>query len=1189
MIPLIPALVLAFVSFLASAFVVLRIIIPILPPSPLSRRVSPAEFGLPTFRSLSPADKGHLWLAGFDLFAVFIFVWHVTAEATSGPSGAAIAQDPLATVRLWFIMTARQGCLLIIAALTLLHVRMGRSFSFGKKHWMLWAPVVLLAVTSTALAGVLSGAGVNGLFPGLTAYTGTFAVLTTISFACLFITLFTIKKNLAALNEDQDTWPPVTEGKSRPSFATEDIDAMRDGASWITSTAGSRRNSMSAWSFSTHHTAVASTHGGRPSSRNQGSVPAKSSFWFSSVNNDDFIPPVPPLPSQFGPPSPSAASLHDSDPFRRELPPLPDYPRGRLGSQNSWLTSTDGTRTTLPTWDFTPTHSVYEASIHASSQQDLQTAVSRPHTPALATAKVLGGYGYAPDTSTEKGLASLAAPAGTEIHLTLRPVIGWFISVWVPFALALPYFIILSQQATVSQPVYMFYVLSVTLSAPLLALNLVFGSGLPIPVGLFDIRESSAPSKRVSTAPSELPQYKWSHEYKRSMSTTPTVVEGRRSGDVWISKGDAVEGKTKFGRAMTMLTPTPKLSVLPPEEDDDSDYPSKRTPPVPFHEGDSSMPVCIHNRSQSETSAQFGRLRTDSSKNASTFGSNEESEFASRIMVAQRHFSTLAQTVVLPAGTTENPTDGDAADPAIGNATGVVVKKHNGASHLRTRSTSSISGPQTPTGSSFNDISPPPPFPLPPTPPNVRAARLAQLSHKKSFSSSYSFKGVSDDLNEIDALTAGVLPLLVPGLKVGSEMKIKDDVSPPGTWSKHKGRKMMKELKEFGHDFSSPEVHSTPARRKPRTRKETHKKNHFSLPSLSLGKEGLHSLANWSNEIRGALESRVGQYVAVPSNVELGYRNTVFGGDSIPNAIPHLKAVQEDRETSFSNSNGGASLARSQSTRSLGLRADVPHGIETARNSMITIPESNYPPSAASTVTLFDEFEAGLVGNPDSHSTPHNSVANKPKLSKGPVPPVPSSKVSISSASTKVASKTSKRSSIVYIKSDENAAPSSSSSGTYPISSNNVNEQVTSTISSITSWSSRTVRPLVPKAGSFNKRKNNENAKPSGSPRDSGLRQLSLLQECDTNSLGSNSPDSTTSSLKQSSGKKQKRISATSFINDENSWIPDSLKGDGSSLVGPKKNLKPLKLARSETSKQRALLRKTEVLPDVVWLECCHY
>lgn len=198
-------------------------------------------------------------------------------------------------------------------------------------------------------------------------------------------------------------------------------------------------------------------------------------------------------------------------------------------------------------------------------------------------------------------------------------------------------------------------------------------------------------------------------------------------------------------------------------------------------------------------------------------------------MIAQRHYSTLAQTVVVPGSSPEKPEPG-----VVGSSTGATS---SGAvrysAHLRARSTSSISGPQTPTtGGSFN-ISPPPSFPLPPTPPNVRAARLASLAHKKSFSSGFSF-GAVDDMNEIDALTAGVLPLLVPGLNIGS-MKIKEgDWTPPGTFSKSKGKTLAKKLSEFGEDFSSPEIHSTPARRRarePRGRKESgHKRNHFSLP-----------------------------------------------------------------------------------------------------------------------------------------------------------------------------------------------------------------------------------------------------------------------------------------------------------------------------------------------------------------------
>ena len=47
MIPLIPTLALAFVSFICSAFVILRILIPILPPHPLSRRVRPVSSHYP--------------------------------------------------------------------------------------------------------------------------------------------------------------------------------------------------------------------------------------------------------------------------------------------------------------------------------------------------------------------------------------------------------------------------------------------------------------------------------------------------------------------------------------------------------------------------------------------------------------------------------------------------------------------------------------------------------------------------------------------------------------------------------------------------------------------------------------------------------------------------------------------------------------------------------------------------------------------------------------------------------------------------------------------------------------------------------------------------------------------------------------------------------------------------------------
>lgn len=319
-----------------------------------------------------------------------------------------------------------------------------------------------------------------------------------------------------------------------------------------------------------------------------------------------------------------------------------------------------------------------------------------------------------------------------------------------------------------------------------------------------------------------------SHEYKRSTSASVTVVEGRRSGDVWISKGDAVDGKGKFGRAVTLLSAKPKLSVLPPEDGDELDM-----PPIPF-QNDDSQPVHVHGTPHSELSAQFGRLRADSKTSSRNSGGDENVAFATKIMIAQRHYSALAQTVVVPGGATYRR-DSAGVNVLSSTATGVTKSKRaSHSSHLRARSVSSINDPATPKSRDGFSISPPPSFPLPPTPPNVRAARLAMLAHKKSFSSGFSF-GAVDDINEIDALTAGVLPVLVPGLTVGDDMKIKEgDYSPPGTFSKSKGMKAVKKLAEFGADFSSPEVHSTPARyrvREPRSRKESgHKRNHFSLP-----------------------------------------------------------------------------------------------------------------------------------------------------------------------------------------------------------------------------------------------------------------------------------------------------------------------------------------------------------------------
>jgi len=109
--------------------------------------------------------------------------------------------------------------------------------------------------------------------------------------------------------------------------------------------------------------------------------------------------------------------------------------------------------------------------------------------------------------------------------------------------LCFPYLFLLSQHALPSTVVQALFTLLITLTSPLLVPNISFNSPLPIPTGLFDIRGPANPNQIF--LPGSLPPRKWSHEYKCSTSPSVTVVEGRRSGDVWLSKGNAVDGKGK--------------------------------------------------------------------------------------------------------------------------------------------------------------------------------------------------------------------------------------------------------------------------------------------------------------------------------------------------------------------------------------------------------------------------------------------------------------------------------------------------------------------------------------------------------------------------------------------------------------------------------------------------------------------
>lgn len=722
--------------------------------------------------------------------------------------------------------------------------------------------------------------------------------------------------------------------------------------------------------------------------------------------------------------------------------------------------------------------------------------------------------------------------------------------------------------------------LSVTLSSPLLAVNILFRSPIPIPSGLFETYDDPPSAVlRAPSAQSTAPSYKFSHEYKRSGSVT--VVEGRRSTDVWLTNGDAVDGRGKMGRALGLLQPKPKLAVLPPEGAKMLHEPL--TPPLPIQNERSLPPT----PAQSEISAELGRTRPRKESKASSYysGTSDSAAFQTQIMIAQRHYSALATKMVVPPSPTgEHPPSVN--ESAIGIAvSGVETPQSHKASrssqHLRVRSVSSITGFSI-GGEQRFPVSPPPASPLPPTPPSVRERKARLLSHRKSHSQSSSSAGFSfgpvggDDMAEIDALSAKVLPLLVPGLKIGSGMRVRDDwglPSPHDREARHTGtmkssRTVPAEMggytSGFSTDFSSVAMHSTPIEQKqshPRQKKtSTHRRNHFSLPryvvcildrkidgsdarfSLSLGKDGIHALSTWRNDLNNALENKLGQYAASPGD-RPNRRNTVYGGELVANSGSHLNVVTEDDELLRPAS--PAEPAQIFGADTLGL--PIHDGRASSRNSLATLITAldqelrmPPPPSAASEVTLFDFENFDLTEDgPLASSTPHESRRTEPKSKPRHVPPVPQ---------MRDGPKSSRRSSIKYIVADENQQPESPRIELAPKTQ------------SLAQWSARAIRPLVPKSPK-SKGKGKKTQK-IASPPGGGLRPLSLLQERNLNEATSDTRPLTV-------GKKSK-------VPDENA-VPDAAVATKGKSV-----LKPLRLSRNETTKERAALRKREVLPDVV-------
>ncbi|KAG8832132.1 hypothetical protein FRC17_001965 [Serendipita sp. 399] len=107
------------------------------------------------------------------------------------------------------------------------------------------------------------------------------------------------------------------------------------------------------------------------------------------------------------------------------------------------------------------------------------------------------------------------------------------------------------------------FMLAMMAQSPLFLVAVFFK--LPLPV--HPEYASSLGKKQVAFAPKSstvLPLHRKSTELRiRGKSSSFIVTEGRRSGDVWIDRGQAIAGLSKTGRLFSLLSPNPKLSVLP--------------------------------------------------------------------------------------------------------------------------------------------------------------------------------------------------------------------------------------------------------------------------------------------------------------------------------------------------------------------------------------------------------------------------------------------------------------------------------------------------------------------------------------------------------------------------------------------------------------------------------------------------
>ncbi|KIM25144.1 hypothetical protein M408DRAFT_26361 [Serendipita vermifera MAFF 305830] len=792
-IPLAPSLVLGLLSFLFSAFTLGRIVLPILPPSSCYRHIPSKKFGL------SSADISHAWLSIFDTFSLAIFLAQVVYQFNNNDLPFEAAKYGDSAARLWLALTTRQTCLLIILAITLLHVRLGRPTYFGIRHIYLWLSTIGMVGIGAIAAAALSIFGLFSLFGGIAVYLSVITLLATILLSFLATTLVRIKHNLEKdkIAQEIDSWPNPPPRKRRTSFTTDEVQAIKDRASWVTSIEGSTRRSLSPWSFATSH---ASQRKSKHTSRH--SMPA--SFYSlttgslqSEINaaKQERIPPVPPLPSPYKRPSP--LQLSNSTPAD--------------GTPTSWLTSLSGTVKTMSPFSFPSTRppSLKSIASRIAGRQRKNAALPSTGTTAVFPVTfVIDKPTRSPPTSILP-LSSLATTTIPTNHIvTTHRVIIWLAMIWLPFILTMPYLVLARANYDYHSSIPgILLIIAQTIPSPLLALSISFRVLLPIPSNLFSTKSKHVKRKSTATT-TALPLHRYSNELQlRGKSGSYTVVEGRRSGDIWVETGQAVDGRSKVERMMSLLVPNPRLSILPLQENGTMETVTEL---IQYGKAQQSQVHTVQDEDVDEIALVPQRFRpmqaADSSVSATT--GEESPASVAHVMTAQRYQPFPARILQFSAGR------------RFGTC-----------------------GPP---------LSPPPASPLPPTPDESLE------------------EGRSLPPRLMEKLAAEMLPILVPGLKVaekqptnsneptpssGSESSTNHCNDIPDVWTEtphgygYKDRSLLQ--------MTPPDDQSTPHFRFPK-----HRRSYQSLPPVPGNPVDQPGKPNYSTPVRNVVKEASAHEIA---------------------------------------------------------------------------------------------------------------------------------------------------------------------------------------------------------------------------------------------------------------------------------------------------------------------------------------